>query len=65
MGLWKPSGPLLDTLRPTEPTPELKDLFATATAARRWATPRCPHGHRNLMWFNWEPFLQGSPTGHY
>ena len=65
MGLWKPSDELLTKLRSAEPTPELKDLLATVTAARRWATPNCPHGHHNLIWLGWEPFLQGSPSGHY
>ena len=64
-GLFKPTADLNTALKTGEPTPELRDLLACVTAARRWATAACPHGHHNLIWFSWEPNLQGSPTGHY
>ena len=65
LGLYKPSGELAKVLKQVEPAPELRDLLACVTAARRWATPNCPHGHHNLIWISWEPNLQGSKTGHY
>ena len=48
-----------------EATPELRDLLRYVTAARRWHTERCPHGHHNLIWMSWEPHLSRSDTGHY
>ena len=48
-----------------EPTPELRDLLCYITAARRWVTDRCPHGHHNLMWMSWEPKLRKSDCPHY
>eukprot|EP00969_Alexandrium_andersonii_P118385 5235902-Alexandrium_andersonii.AAC.1 len=56
---FKPSGAV------SQPTQELRDLLAYVTAARRWGTPNCPHGHQNLMWFSWEPRLRESMYPHY
>ena len=47
------------------PTPELRDLLAYVTAARRWGSERCPGGHHDLIWFSWEPRLRSSESGHY
>ena len=47
------------------PTPELRDLLAYVTAARRWVNDACPQGHHNLMWMSWEPWLSKSDTKHY
>ena len=46
---------LLSGEDPLDPTPELRDMLAMATAARRWTTPECPGGHGELIWGNWEP----------
>ena len=44
-------------------SPELRDLLAYCTAARRWRTDKCPEGHGDLMWMSWEPGLQPSKKG--
>ena len=45
---------------PLDPTPELRDMLAMTTAARRWATPECPGGHGELIWGSWEPWIRTS-----
>ena len=46
---------------PLDPTPELRDMLAMATAARKWTTPECPGGHGELIWGKWEPWIRCSP----
>ena len=45
---------------PLDPTPELRDMLAMTTAARRWTTPECPGGHGELIWGSWEPWIRTS-----
>ena len=40
---------------PVDPIPELRDMLAMATAARRWTTPECAGGHDKLIWGSWQP----------
>ena len=48
-----------------EATPELRDLLAHVTAARRCTSERCMEGHHNMIWFSWEPRLRPSDLPHY
>lgn len=45
------------------PTPELKDILAVISKARRWETEGCPDGHSGLVWLSWEPVTLGG--NHY
>jgi hypothetical protein len=51
---------LLSGEDPLDPTPELRDMLAMATAARKWTTPECPGGHGELIWGSWEPWIRCS-----
>jgi hypothetical protein len=54
------SKPMPVRYHPLDPTPELRDMLAMATGARRRATPECPGGHGELMWGSWEPWIRTS-----
>ena len=43
-----------------QPTPQLRELLRYITAARRWATQRCPYSDHNRMKMSWEPNLKKS-----
>jgi len=52
-----------DSIKPTgssqPPSDILRDCLAYITAARRWVTPKCPHGHAEWVWLSSEPISRG------
>ena len=50
---------------PLAPTPELRDMLAMATMARKWTTPECPGGHGELIWGSWEPWIRCNVHDHW
>ena len=48
-----------------EPTPELRDILRTVTAAHRWTTPEAPNGHGDMVWLSWKPGLTPGKHGPY
>ena len=47
------------TLNMREPTDELIDLVRLCTMPHRWRTTSTPntHGHGDMVWLSWSPFL--------